>query len=671
MGFFDFLKGRDRNPREPPRFYVARDEHGDPLYSDDMVAELLAELERRRSDRAPYELQWSLNADFVNGNQNVDLDLVHNCLVQEGLSPDQTVEERRVYNRIAPLMDTRLANLMSVNYDMYVKPRTNEADDTAKAKIGTKILEYCQANTDFNGQLNQLLQWAEICGTAFTVSYWDKNRGDVIAEMAVEGPDGTPTDPVPIHLGDLSFGLISPYEVFPASLTVQNVADQHDIIVEQVFDVDTVKSVWGLTVDGEKTEAYVLTPEPSGVSGHGHSHATFGVKRTERENSARVITYYEKPSLAHERGRMIVVIGRRMVFYGELPGGIMPIVAFKAKEIPGLFFGKSVIESLIPLQRSYNEIQNKILDYVHVTVNAPLMSPVGSLDMDLIEQQGGVQSGDIIEYDANRGEPHFMSYAPFSPLLTAQRDQIAQDMEYTAGVSQLMVYGSAANSASGTALNTRREIDMTRMSLTADNIRDGVIEMAKIWLRLNKSYSTGYRTVLVAGDDDMSGIITWCADDINSYDVEFTAENELRHSADQQREDFINALQLGLFTDDNGMISKDVKRRAWELFHSGALDDVLDIEEQQRKNARYEIRQIRNGIIPPEDRYADDEIHLEEHIRFALSNEYREMRQKIPAWAEEIDRHIAEHRAKIEAKQRQKQAEMMQMQMAQNAQKGR
>ena len=74
---------------------------------------------------------------------------------------------------------------------------------------------------------------------------------------------------------------------------------------------------------------------------------------------------------------------------------------------------------------------------------------------------------------------------------------------------------------------------MTRMSLTADNIRDGVIAMAKIWLRLNKEYSVGYRTVLVAGDDDMGGIVTWCSDDINSYDVEFTAENELRHSADK------------------------------------------------------------------------------------------------------------------------------------------
>ena len=211
---------------------------------------------------------------------------------------------------------------------------------------------------------------------------------------------------------------------------------------------------------------------------------------------------------------------------------------------------------------------------------------------------------------------------------------------------------------------------MTRMSLTADNIRDGVIQTAKVWLRLNKEYSIGYRTVLIAGDDDMAGIVTWCAEDINSYDVEFSAEHELRHSRDQQREDFVNALQMGLFTDDNGMISREIKRKAWELFKAGNMEEVLDLEDQQRKNARYETTLFEKGVIPREDKYADDEIHLEEHLRFALSNDYREMEQKMPQWAAVFDQHIEQHRAKIQQRQQQQQMQMMQMQAAQNAQKG-
>ena len=77
--------------------------------------------------------------------------------------------ERRVYNRIAPLMETRHANLKSVNYDMVVEPRSAEMDDYAKAKISTKLLAYCQGDTDFQTKKDKLISWAELTGTAFSV----------------------------------------------------------------------------------------------------------------------------------------------------------------------------------------------------------------------------------------------------------------------------------------------------------------------------------------------------------------------------------------------------------------------------------------------------------------------------------------------------------------------
>ena len=659
MSILDLFKGSRRSPPPTQNFYVAKDEQGDAIYSDDIVSTVLAELERRRGDRVGYELQWTLNADFIAGHQNAEINMSRACIETEKPFGAHTPKEHRVYNRIAPLMDTRLANLMSVHYRMTVIPRTNELDDASKAKIGTKLLEYCQYETNFNDQINQLLQWCEIFGTAFTVSWWDKNKGDVIAEIAMQDENGEETEAVPVHLGDLAFGLLSPFEVFPASLTVQNVEDQHDIITEQVFDVDTIRDVWGLNLPGEEVETYIMTPQPDAMGGHGHNHVTFGVQRETREGAERVVTYYEKPTTKHPEGRMIVIVKDKIVFYGELPAGQMPIVAFKSREKPGLFFGSSPIEALIPLQRSYNELQNKIMDYAHLVVNAPMKSPVGSLDMDEIEAMGGIESGDIVEYNPQFGEPRFFEYPPFPSQLLQQRDQIAQDMEYTAGVSQLMVYGAAANSASGKAIENRREIDMTRMSLTADNIRNSVITMAKLWLKLNKAYSTGYRTMLVAGSDDMGGIWTWCADDINSYDVEFTAENELRYSADQQREDFMTAFQLGLFTDERGVVSEEIKRRAWELFKVGRLGDVRDIDDQQRKNAQREIKYFEEGVLPEEDKYADDSIHLEEHLRYVLSNDFRLMKERSPDWAAKLEEHIDQHMQKIAQKEQQQQQAMM------------
>lgn len=649
MGLLDFFRGQRKPERDPPAVAVDRDEAGDVVFSDDLVSHIKDELEKRRTDRALYELQWTLNANFLAGNQNCDIDLIQNTIKAEEPVGGE-LSERRCFNRIAPLMDTRLANLMSVKYDMVVLARTTEAEDAAKAKVSTKLLEYCQNVTEFDRQMNDLLSWCELTGTAFTVSYWDKNKGEVIGKLLVQSDDPT-VEPVEqdIYVGDLAFGLLSPYEIFPESLNVQNVADQHDIIVEQVFDVDTIRDMYGVDIDPDKVVAYELVPQPKGMTGHGVNNVTSGVSRVEREGCQKVITYYERPTGKYPQGRMAVVIGDRLAYYGVLPCGEYPIREFKSKERPGLFFGVSPIEALIPLQRTYNELQNKILDYAEAVVNAAVIAPTGSVDVDRIEYLGGVTPGMLLEYNGQFGKPEYMQPGAFPDVIVRQRDQIAQDMEYTAGVSQLMVYGSAASSSSGKALDTRREIDMTRMSLTADNIRDGVIAMAKLWLRINKAYSVGYRTLQIAGSDEMGDVYTWCADDINSYDIEFSAENELRHSRDQQREDFLQAFQLGLFTDENGRIPQEIKRRAWELFRFGDMHDIMDIDDIQRKNAQRENAYLESGVIPNEiEPFDDSEIHLNEHVRFVLSNDFRLFKQKNPEYAKLFEEHIKRHKELLE-----------------------
>lgn len=665
MSILDIFRGRKESPAPPKSVPVDRDDSGDKIYSDDIVSMIHNEVDRRRADRSVYELQWTLNANFLAGNQNIDIDPVGNRLVEEA-SVEIRDNERQVFNRVAPLMDTRQANLKSVHYDMVVNPRTDEADDEAKAKVSTKLLQYDQDRNSFQAQVDKLISWSELCGTAFTLSWWDKNAGDKVATciQQIEGIDGEGNPcileiPQDVHSGDVSFGLLSAYEVFPDSLEVQEVADQHDIITEQVLDIETIKDVYGVDVDPTDCETYQLTPVPTGTTGHGRQNTVLGVSHGTRGGCEKVLTYYENPSKAHPRGRLIIVIADKIAFYGELPGGIMPIVAFKAKIVPGLFYGKSVIQELIPLQRAYNRIENKILDYIHTTANAPWLTPEGSIDVDEIEAAGGIESGSIIEYNPALGKPDIVSYPNPPSILSEKSARIASDMEYTAGVSQLMVYGSAASNASGAALDTRREIDMTRMSLTADNIRNGIIEMAKIWLKLNKEFSTGYRTMLIAGGNDIGSVFAWCADDINSFDVKFSAENELRHSKDKQREDFLQLYQLGLYVDDNGQISREFKRKMRELYSFGNLEDLNSLDDLQENNAKRENYYFAAGAVPSRYKYDDDAIHLEQHLRYALSAEFRKIRERSPELCELFDQHIEEHRAQIQ------QAQQMAQQTAQ------
>ena len=80
--------------------------------------------------------------------------------------------------------------------------------------------------------------------------------------------------------------------------------------------------------------------------------------------SEKVITYLENPSARNPQGVTAVIAAGRLVHFGKLPFDQIPLSIFRSKEAAGQFFGKSVIEELIPLQRAYNGCKNKIHDYI-------------------------------------------------------------------------------------------------------------------------------------------------------------------------------------------------------------------------------------------------------------------------------------------------------------------
>nr|DAL57410.1 MAG TPA_asm: portal [Caudoviricetes sp.] len=663
MSLLDLFRGKAKNKPEPPNVPVDLDESGERIYYEDIVEGIKAELEKRRDDRALYELQWTLNANFMAGHQNCDIDVYRRC-VRDTERQTKKDRERRVYNRVAPLMETRHANLGSVKYQMVVNPRSPEPDDVEKAKTSTKLLDYCQSVTDFADKMDKLISWAELCGTAFTLSWWDAERGERVGDGVVirANADGDAvSEPKPIMTGDIAFGLVSPYEVFPQSLTIEDIADQHDIIIERVLDIGEIYDLYGRRYEGEEIDGYVLTPLPNGTSGHGNVYATYGVSKVQRENCERVITYLENPSRKYPRGRLITIIKDEIVYYGDLPAGIMPLTAIKSKPVSGQFFGKSVIQDLIPLQRSYNENYNKIQDFIDTVANNPWLVPAGSLDDEAIDEDGGIDSGAMLVYNPQFGVPSLIEYPSPPSIVYQMLDRLSSDMEYTAGVSQLMVVGSAPSGVtSGTAIDNLRQIDSTRMSLTADSIRNGVLSMARIWLRLNKEYSSGYRVLMIAGQDEAGGVYTWCADDINSYDIDYAAENELRHSKDQKRQDFIAALNAGLLLGDDGRIDKRFIETGLDLFDLKDTAAAYTEADLQRKNANRENSYLESGVVPERGLYDDDSIHIEEHIKYALGADYRQLMKRAPEYAKMFDKHIEDHRMNLRQQEEAARADAMQ-----------
>lgn len=654
------LKGKGKETEDANALDV--DEEGKVLFKEDIIQKVIEDLEKRKTERSVLEQQWTLNANFLVGNQYCEINPYRGDIEQ--LEPVYDWLERETFNQIAPLIETRIANLKKINYMMKVKPATNELDDYDKAETSTSVLQHTQKVTDFESKKNTAIHWNELCGNCFFLSWWDKDKGEKYAVeqiFDIDADGNQRNKETAYYQGDLDYGLITPYEIYPESIFKQTVEAQRSIILEQVKTVDDIYDLYGVKVEGSNIETFELTPIGSG-GGFGYENTTVTIGHRTIDNAEKVITYFERPSKHKPNGQMIIVIGdSELVYYGDLPYSRIPIVQSVCIEVAGQFFGKSAIERLIPLQRAYNGCVNRIHEYIkHIAIGS-YITEEGSIDIEEYEQNGQAP-GAMLVYKQGSQAPIPIPNGVLPNEIMTERYNLKNDMEYAAGVSQLMVYGSTPSGVtSGTAISNLMEIDNTRLSLTGDNIRNAVRKLAILWLEIYKRYATTHRIVNYVGGNNIGKAIVWSNEDINSYDVDYVTENELLTSEEKQKENFFNAFNMGLFTDKNGVIPTRVKQKAKEYMKCGNYTDIMTIDELQIQAAQRENVFFENGVIPELSEFDEHEIHIEEHLRYILQMDFQILKNRKPEYAQALENHLRQHKEIVAMEEQQK---MMQMQGA-------
>ncbi len=637
------------------------DKEGNTLFKEDIIRNVLEELEKRKSQRTPLERQWTLNANFLVGNQYCEVRPYTGEIEQ--LEPVYDWLNRETFNNIAPLIETRIANLKKINYMMKVKPATNELDDYAKAEVSTSVLQYTQKSTDFVSKKDTMIYWNELCGNCFWLSWWDKDKGEKYATETIVSINDNGTESKrekAYYQGDIDYGLVTPYEVFPESIFKQSVENQRSIILEQVKSVEDIYDLYGIDVEGSNVETFELTPVSSG-GGLGYENTVISIGHRTAENAEKVVTYFERPSKHKPNGLMIIIVGNEhLVYYGDMPYSKIPLIQTVCHEVPGQFFGKSVIEDLIPFQRTYNGCINSIHEYIKRLSLGNLSVEEGSIDIEEYEQHG-LEPGAFLVYKDGTNPPHPVQNGTLPSEIMQERYNIKNDMEYIAGVSQLMVNGATPSGVtSGQAISNLMEIDNTRLSLTGDHIRNSIRKLAVLWLEIYKIYATTRRIVNYVGTNNIGKALVWSSDDINSYDVDYITENELLMSEDMQKQRFFDAYNMGLFTDSNGRIPERVKLMALEFMKIGNYTDIMNLNSLQIQAAQRENIFFESGVIPKISDFDEHEIHIEEHLRYVLQMDFQILKLKKPDYAAALENHLKEHKRVLEAEKQKEAAMQMQ-----------
>lgn len=595
-----------------------------------LVAEVNADFEARRRARKMLERGWELNMNFVSGNQFCDL-------TPEGeLEEEQAAffwQSRRCFNHIAPTLDTRLARLAKVRPSLEVRAFSDADDDMKTARLCSNILRSVKNRIDLDGVIARATLWSETCGTAFYKIVWNHEDGMVI---------GTDEAGHSVREGDVNVIALSPFEIYPDSLAAERMEDVGSIIHAKAVPVSYIRDKFGVETEGKTIADFPLMPFSAAS---GWKRPADGDERPVLEDAVILIERYIRPDGEHPNGRLEIVAADKLLYEGDLPycngdrgERIFPFVRQTCIALAGAFFGTSVVDRMIPLQRAYNAVRNRKHEFLNRLSTGVIAVEDGSVDAEELAEDG-LYPGKVLVYRRGSEKPGFLDGGSIPAEFEKEEERLSGEFILVSGMSEIS--RNSANPThvtSATGLQLLIDQDTNRMQMSVESVERAVRETGKQILHLYKQFAGARRVLRMTGTGGDTELVAFSQSDISADDVQF--EPGYERTPEQKREDILSLLSLGLLQGENGTLSDDTRNRVLEALGFGSFENARDISHLHLKKAERENLALAQRDVEA-DEYDDHALHRTEHVRALLSG--AEHDDKVRG---RILRHLASHREK-------------------------
>ncbi len=602
------------------------------IFAQDIVAEVKADFLSRQKQRFYLERQWELNMNFLSGDQYSFINRLGDI---ERANKDYAWQERGVFNHIAPIMETRIAKLSRIEPTVYVRPKSDDDKDLAGANSAEKMLSSAFNRLNISSIVKKATDWSEVCGTSFYKVVWDNQGGNKVGEL--EG--------APVFEGEIDVIPVSPFEIFPDSLFNEEIEDCQSIIHARAMTALEVKEKYGIEVVGDDVDVFSLSNRAN----------TMAKAKTTLNNAVVVIERYEKPSIEFPQGRLITVGGDKLLYYGELPytngeekTRRFPFVKQTSIGQVGSFFGQSIIERLIPVQRSFNAVKNRKHEFMNRLLAGVLTVEDGSIDVEDLAEDG-LAPGKVIVYRQGSTPPEVMGQSTMPDDFDKEEERLINEFVIISGVSDVTSSSSNASLSSGSALEILINQDNERLLTSAENVRKCYLEISRQAIRLYGQFFAKMRAVRYIDDDNKTKVYYADKFAIRSDDVYLNNENELLTSPEKKKETILKLYTSGLLADEKGEVRPETKEKVLTLLGYKDLDYQKGVAKLQEEKAQKENEKLRKTSVDI-DEIDDDVIHIDEHTRYMLS-EYDELTAEIK---QRFNEHIYNHKLRKNENQKNK-----------------
>lgn len=594
----------------------------------ELVEDVKRDFAQRQEERRALERGWQLNMNFLSGNQYCDV----NSLGEIEEEPDGYFwQTRRVFNYIAPTVDTRCAKLARIRPKLAVRAASDDEADLHSATLSSAILAATCEDCDVDGKISEATVWSETCGTAFYKIVWDNCAGRQIART---------DDGASVREGGVRIIAVPPFEIYPYALSEESLEAQPSIIHARAVSAEDIYAAYGVKLAGRDIDEFSLSP----YSAAAHARASAAPVRAVRHGYEIVIERYERPTVANPDGRLTVVAGDVLLYDGVLPyingddgSRSYPFVRQTCLSLAGGFFGGSIVDRLIPVQRAYNAVKNRKHEFLNRISMGTIAVEDGSVDTDALEEDG-LMPGKIIVYRQGGNPPEMLSLGSVPAEFSEEEDRLIDEFSRVSGVGDITQNSKGFTSVtSATGLQLIIEQDDARLNVSYEQIKRALKRIGKHILRLYRQFAADGRLMRYAGENDYLSLFYFKSGDITSDDVVLESDSDINLTPAQRRTVVYEMLDRGLLSDENGKVSASVKNKILETLGYKSFGGGRDLARLHRVRCGEENLQLKSGEVKVKS-YDDHEVHITEHTAFLLTEKLT------PEQEARFTAHLAEHK---------------------------
>ncbi len=594
-----------------------------------------ADFKRRQEERRLLERSWQLNVNFINGNQYCDVNALGEIEQEEG---GYYWQERRVFNYIAPMVDTRCARLSGLRPRLTVRSASDDDGDVRAARLASTILNAAYEDCDLDGAVETATTWSEACGTAFYKVIWDSDAGNEI---------GLTADGVSLKEGRAKVVAVSPFEIYPDSLSEENLYSQRSIIHARAVSAEDIYAAYGVRVEGRDIDEFAQSPSsyPQATGG-----AASSFQHTVKHGYEVVIERYERPNAENKDGRLTIVAGHKLLYDGALPyangengSRTYPFVRQCCLPVAGSFFGKCIVDRLIPVQKAYNAVKNRKHEFLNRISMGMIAVEDGSVDTDELTEDGLVP-GKVLVYRQGGTPPQMLTLGTLPSEFTDEEERLAEEFAKISGTNDLSQdVMSMTSVTSATGLQLIIEQDESRMNVCYEQVKSALRRTGKYILRLYKQFASGMRLLRFAGKNGILSVENFTGSDITGDDVVLEADSDVNMTPARRRAALYEMLDRGLFSGEDGRLSASFRTKLLETLGYNGFSADKDLKQLNVDRCTRENLSMKKGERVALNSYDDDEVHVREHTAYLLTEKLSgEQERRICAHLEEHKKRISE-----------------------------